>query len=65
MEWIDIASLKWLAAAIGLTIFSFIIPENLVSVLAVCASITTVVFNIHRFYESRKQKKNDRIPRQD
>lgn len=59
MEWIDIASLKLLATAIWLTIFSFIIPENVVAMLAVGASVTTIAFNIYRFYESRKPKNDD------
>jgi len=62
MEWIDIASLKLMAASIWLTIFTLIIPETLIAVFAVAASATTVAFNLYRFYESRKQKTNGRDP---
>ena len=62
MSWIDITSLKLLAASIWLTIFTLIIPETIVTALAVGASVTTIAFNIYRFYESRKQKSDDRDP---
>jgi hypothetical protein len=55
MNWIDLPSLKLLAASIWLTIFSLIIPENLVALMAVGASMTTIAFNLYRFIQSRKQ----------
>jgi len=59
MDFLDINSLKLLAISLWLSIFAAVIPETIVAVFAVLASGSTIIFNIYRYYETRKPKKND------
>jgi hypothetical protein len=65
MMWVDIDSLRLLTVSLYLSIFAVVIPESIVGLFAIGASVSTIVFNLVRFYESRKQKKHDRTTEKD